>query len=476
MAEPLTSFTGVSSGLDWRSLVDQMMKAERRPADRLQTTIAENGRRKEALNAFQAQLTTLQDAAAALAGRASGASSSPFESFLVTSSSPPGSTRTAAQATAGAGAAPGTYAVRVTALATPQKWTAGAGLAPTAAIGSAYAGTTLTLSKTGGAPTIPPIALDGTETLTTLRDRINALNTGATPSGVSAALVSVSATEQRLVLTSTATGVANGFALDDGGSGLLAQLGLDAAARAANPQLAQAAADAAFSVDGIAMTRPTNTAADVLPGVTLTLTAEGDATVTVARRPGAASEAVKAFVDAFNAVQRTVATQGRDPKSPLFNDALLRTVRGGLTSEIVRAVTPATAPGVAADLSTLASLGVSLQKDGTLAFDASKLNAALDARGGNVQALLADRMGALADYTESIARPLTGLIDRRESAIDTQNGRLTDRIADIDARLEKRRLALVAQFSKFEASLGKLKALGDQMTAQFSGLNRRSDD
>ena len=34
----------------------------------------------------------------------------------------------------------------------------------------------------------------------------------------------------------------------------------------------QAAADASFAVDGIAITKPTNTVSDVIPGVTLNLT------------------------------------------------------------------------------------------------------------------------------------------------------------------------------------------------------------
>jgi flagellar capping protein FliD len=67
-------------------------------------------------------------------------------------------------------------------------------------------------------------------------------------------------------------------------------------------------------------------------------------------------------------------------------------------------------------------------------------------------------------------RPLTGSIDARSRAIDEQSARLADRIADVDARLDKKRQNLLAQYAKFEAALGRMKAVGDSMSAQFTGL------
>jgi flagellar capping protein FliD len=49
-------------------------------------------------------------------------------------------------------------------------------------------------------------------------------------------------------------------------------------------------------------------------------------------------------------------------------------------------------------------------------------------------------------------------------------------VSDIDSRLEKRRATLLAQYAKFEATLGRLKAIGDSLTSQLSGLNRGKDD
>lgn len=475
MAESLSSLTGLSSGMDWRSLVDQMMSIERRPAVKLEAATTANTRKKEAFASFQTLVQAVKDGADRLAGT-SLTGSSPFDAFTTSVAAGTGTGgRNVLAAVALAGASSGSYAVKVTALAAAQKWTGGRSVTPTQLM---PAGGTLTITNAADPTkraTIPPIGSDWT--LSRLRDEINKLNVGATATGVSASIVSVSATEQRLVLTSTATGTANGFTLsDDGTSGLLTTLGLDSATLTATPSLKVDARNAAFTIDGVAMTRASNSVGDVLPGVTLTLGAEGDTTLLVERQTSAAADAINGFVEAYNKVQALVKSQLGTAGSPLYNDSLLRTARGNLANTVVTSAKPASQPGgdpgVADDLTSLAALGVSLQKDGTLAFDQAKFNTLASTRLPDVRALLTARMGALATFTGSLVQPLTGALDQRKASIDAQSARYTSRVTDIDARLEKKRTALLAQFSKFEASLGGIKALGDRMKAQFDGLNK----
>jgi flagellar hook-associated protein 2 len=131
---------------------------------------------------------------------------------------------------------------------------------------------------------------------------------------------------------------------------------------------------------------------------------------------------------------------------------------------------------VAADLATLGALGLSLTKDGTLQVDAARFNAASGARAGELSAALGQRMDALADYVEELTRPLTGVIGQRTQALDLQSARMSARVTDIDARLDKKRTQMLAQYAKFEASLGRLNAIGTSMSAQFAGLTRSNGD
>ncbi|HZF69219.1 MAG TPA: flagellar filament capping protein FliD [Gemmatirosa sp.] len=472
MADPISSIPGVSSGVDWKALVEQIVSLERRPAVRLETTIAANARRKAALNDFQQALQALRTAADALDADAVGAGAGgALASFTATASGLDAAGRAVLAATVGAGATPGSYGLTVTQVASAQKLTAGAGLAPATTLTPG----TLTLRRPGTASGDPPLAtlvVTASDTVVTLRDRINQLNAGTGATGIAATLIGVSATDQRLSLSATAAGAANGFVLDDGGSGLLAQLGLDAGG--ATPPFAVAAQDAIFRVDGVEVTRPTNTVGDVVPGVTLTLSAVGDATLDVARNTQATADAAKAFVEAYNKVVAFVKEQSVAGK-PLAGDSLLRTVRGALSRPLLAAGTTADGGALPADLATLGAAGIALQKDGTLALDAARVQSLSGARAADLTALLASRMGALSDYLGTLAQPLTGLVDQRESGIDTQSAALQARVTQIDARLDKKRTALLAQYSKFEASLGRLNALQSTMSAQFAGLDKRSE-
>lgn len=456
MADPLSSFSGVSSGMDYKPLVAQIITLERRPAVKLETAVAANGKRREQLAQFQTTLDALQAAATTLRDGTA------LSTFTVATSGADASGRSVLAATAGAGAAPGSYDVSVTQLARSQKTVAGVGF------GAEALGLDGTLVLKDGVR----VSVAAGDTLATVRDTIN-LQTAT--SGIQATLVTGDAGKQHLVLTGTRPGAANAFTPANdaaNGSDLVAALGL------ATPRTQVSAQDAKLTVDGIEVTRAGNAVSDVIPGVTLSLSAIGDGTVTVERRASAAGDAIRAFVDAYNKVQTFIKAQGA-PKATLANDSMLRTVRGGLANVVLGAapITQNGQPtGVAADLATMGALGLSLTKDGTLSFDATRLDTALGSRFGELSAALTQRMGAMADYAESLTRPLTGAIDQREQALEDQTLRMTDRIADIDARLDKKRTTLLAQYARFEASLGKLQAIQSQMSAQFTGLTASNND
>ena len=58
--------SGLASGFDWKSLVDQLMELERTPITRIEKEQATNTARATALKDLGTRLTTLQNAAKAL--------------------------------------------------------------------------------------------------------------------------------------------------------------------------------------------------------------------------------------------------------------------------------------------------------------------------------------------------------------------------------------------------------------------------
>jgi flagellar hook-associated protein 2 len=455
MADPLSSIPGISSGIDWSSLVDQIIAADKQPAVKMQATIDANSKRKDALEQFRTLVNTLKTTADALS------TGTAFDVFSAQTAGTDAMGRSVASAVAAAGASPGTYTLNVTQLAQAQK-----------TVGSAtFASATTALNLTGrlviGGQNVD---LAATDTLADVRDKINAVSG---QSNVQATLIAENAdgSGQHLVLTGTKTGAASAFTPTDDPSNtasLVAAFGIGG-----TPQVA--AQDAVMQIDGsVTISRATNSFSDAIPGVTLSLGAQGTSTLTIDRVSSAASSGVQAFVDAYNAVQKFVKTQVDDPKGALARDAMARTIRSTLSDTVIGSAT-AGVGGVASDLARLGAVGISIQKDGTLSLDQTAWQAAYPSRLADVQALFSDRFGAISTFASDVTSPITGQIDQRESAISTQSASLQGRIDDLNSRLDKKRTALLLQYSQSEATLGKLKALGDSLSSQISSLTANSN-
>jgi len=140
------------------------------------------------------------------------------------------------------------------------------------------------------------------------------------------------------------------------------------------------AADAIISVDGIQITRSTNTFSDVISGVTLTAKSASStaATVSVENQVGLLNAEIIKFQSAYNALvtsMNDLSAYDKDNKTarPLFGDSALRMIKSTLAAIITDPVS-----GVSSAHNTLASLGLTLQANGTLGFDSTKMNDALE--------------------------------------------------------------------------------------------------
>jgi flagellar hook-associated protein 2 len=211
-----SSVNGIASGIQWQDLVDQIMKAETsRALDVVSARKAKVSQAAESWGKFQTLAATLRDAAATL--RAPDA----FHVFSASAAKTADGT-TLLSATTGTTADPGAYSVEVLATARAEK------------LGSAAFSSTGTALGISGSFALngKAVSVSATDSLATLRDRINAANSGTAPSGVTATILS-SAGGSRLILTSDATG-ATGIETVDDGAGTLAALGLTDGTTTAN--------------------------------------------------------------------------------------------------------------------------------------------------------------------------------------------------------------------------------------------------
>ena len=211
------NISGLSSGVQWRDLVDQLYAADKaRSVTPLQTRISDADKRKAAWKEMSSLVTKLQDTGNALKlGTA-------FSNFSATASASALTSRALVSSTATAAATPGSYKVEVVDLARTEKLS-----------GSVVSSTTAALGLTGSfAVAGQTVSVAATDTLDGVRDKINALNTGGTATKVSASILSTASGQKRLVLSADAAGSA-GTGLADGSEGVLRDLGfVDSRSRA----------------------------------------------------------------------------------------------------------------------------------------------------------------------------------------------------------------------------------------------------
>lgn len=395
---------GLASGLDINAIVEKLMAVERRPLQTLATRESATKERISAYGQIKSALAALQTAAASVSSVA------PFRSTLAQVSDPAVFT-----ASTGDGAVAGRYDIEVSALARAQKLASSGFAAATDVVGTGTltfefgttSGTTFTPDASLAARTVTIAA--GQDSLSGVRDAVNAAKIGVTATIVDDG----SATGKRLVFTSDASGAARsmriGVADDDAANGDaagLSRLAWDPAGTpGAGKNLEQKAVaqDAAFSVDGIAITSSSNTVGSAIAGVTLNLAGETDgtpATLVIGRNGQAAAVAMQTFVKAYNdaatlldALTRYDATARK--ASTLTGDSTARSVQTqlrGLLSAAAQLV-----PG-----KSLADAGITSQRDGRLAFDPAKLDALLASDASSVESMFA-ALGKASDARVSVS-------------------------------------------------------------------------
>jgi flagellar hook-associated protein 2 len=260
-------------------------------------------------------------------------------------------------ATATAGASFGTHVVVVNDLAsTASYYSAAANLKTTDALGNG----SFDLTIGGNTQTIQL----NNQTLVQLAQSINDKKLGVTAS------VITDSVGAHLAIVANSSGAANDFTIDG--------------TNAPNLGLTQgsAGADASVSIDGVLVHSATNTVSGAIPGVTLQLQSKAagqEVRIQTQADTGSATQAVTYFVNAYNNIIQELSAQftvtqgaGGNSTRPLETDSTARVVQEQLLNFMTQSF------GSNSDFSTLSSLGISMNDDGTLKLDSTQLSDAIN--------------------------------------------------------------------------------------------------
>ena len=474
------SSPGVGSGLDVNSIVGQLVALERRPIDKLLSSAQRIQTQISGIGQLQSLTSALRDAATEL-GDAKG-----FEKSTVSSSD---SAVVSATTTTGGNPVAGSYAIATVSLAASQiVATAKSDFASSAATVGAG---TLAIELGSWKPDLSgftakaeprrvEVEVAETDTLAQVRDKINAADAGVTAS------IITDSSGARLSLRSKTTGQDNGFRITatdaDGnntdGAGL-SRLAFDPAGGTTRASLTVAAADAVASVNGVEVRSPSDTFDGVVEGLAFTVrkAPASEVTVSVATDTESVRSRVARFVAAYNALAKFLAAQtaydAETRQSGLFQgDSGVVSIFNQMRNLV------GTSSLASPSLQSLSSLGIELQKDGTLQINSARLESALKnlpalaaslTREVAGQPALSGSMVRFKSWTDGLLGTDGSLPGRTQSlkARLDDNQRAQQRLEDRIAMVEKR---LRAQYSTLDVTVNKANALNSYVSQQITGI------
>lgn len=378
-----SSINGLVSGLRTDEIVSKMMELAKRPQTKLQADKTDAQLRLSTWQNLNVRIMAVKSKLDSIA--VSGA----FDNCQANSSD-----LSVLQASAGIGASPGTYYLKIINRAQAHQLagvTSGEGGSPAFSSAAATIGTGQVRFNFANDPSKDfKVDIDtANNTLTGLKDAINRANGGVQASIINAG--STSSPSYQLILTSKETGEVSQFSVD------------------ADPTIAmnfsgvvQKGTDAEIQFGGggdgsspIMIKKNTNTITDLIPGVTLNIINHApDKTVKldVVRGTGVIKSSIEDFVAQYNDLSDAISAQFKfDPASnvtqPLMGSWDLQHVQTTLSSTLGGVVS-----GVNKEFSALAAIGITLDMSGHLQIDDAALSKALENNLQDVSRLFASSM------------------------------------------------------------------------------------
>lgn len=467
----VVQFTGLASGIDSASLIKALIDSERKVRiEPLTKKISSIKDQNDSLAKLTELLNTLKDAADKFRTVNGSAIAKTVSS----------SNEAVATGTATNSAISGTYSVAVTQKAQGSAVSFNDRFSSTdsiinASINNGAAAANRTASITiGTGSNQETINIELTNT-TTASQFVNSYNSSATKSVAS--LVNVGTTSSpsyAILVQSNELGLEKGEVALSIGSEIT---GAGSGAFSANTT--SQATNAQFTVSGItgSISRASNSVSDVLSGVTLSLEGTGSSTVTVSNDQSETSSVLQEFVDAFNEVVQYVKENDlvtRDANDPT-SEAIFGALSGTELDENVLYSLRSSISGAGLSggtLNSLADLGITTERDGTLKLNTQTLDSALSLDPDRVREITESLGNALGGVEGTVAQytKFAGLIDTTENLNSSEINSLNSRIIDIESSISKQESTLNARYARLESIISNLTFQQSALTNIGKGL------
>jgi flagellar hook-associated protein 2 len=249
------------------------------------------------------------------------------------------------------------------------------------------------------------------------------------------------------------------------------------------------AQNAILSVDGITIQRSTNTVSDVYSGVTMNLLSTTNSAVEVGVSRDSSelgtklSELVTAYNNAISDFAILTGPVNAEDTTDVYSGSLQSNSTVSYVISSLKSMFLRDSSTKSGDISALRDLGITFQRDGTLAFDDTVLNDALETNPDAVVTMLtADRENktyygvsnrgfagdAIKSLTDMIAT--TGQINTQTTSANVQLSKFKEQLATLEDRYNLILKRYITQFAAMDSYVGQVNSLKTSLTSTFAGM------
>ncbi|MDR9834358.1 flagellar filament capping protein FliD [Herbaspirillum huttiense] len=355
-------------------------------------------------------------------------------------------------------------------------------ISPNVSTSQTYSSGTLSLKVGDTTVAINPTANgSGNIDLNQVMSAINSASAGVTAS------ISNDGTNDHLVLTPTGSSATAAVSLT--GSGDYSGLTMSGMGQLLKAQ------DAKLSIDGVAVTSTSNKVENAISGVTLNLakvtTSADNFTLNISNDTSGITTAANSFVTAYNTLAKAVAgmtaqtpstTLGQANNSaPLASESSVQTIMNQLRNTLFATVDGGNG------ISSLSDIGISFQKDGTLALDSTKLATAATNNFAGIANLFTGTDPDTTNTTSSKNGIVTklqtlmtsllsdsGIIASKTNGLQASLKINQDRQTTVQTRLSNLKDDYTNQFNRLNVTLASMQSTQSYLTQQLASLAKSS--
>ena len=315
---------------------------------------------------------------------------------------------------------------------------------------------------------------------------------------MTASVITNASNQQVLVLNGSQTGVSYNITDNSGSNSTVAGLGI--------APVTTAAQAATGTIDGVAFQSASNTIT-ALQDVSINALSTGNTTLTIGQNTNGIVSAVQDFISKYNAVvgqinQNNTYNSTTKQAGVFLGDNYVAGLQNTMSNMIENIVDP-TSTGTSSGIESAADIGITVQKDGTLSLDQTKLTQALATNPQQVYQIIAAEPNSgvnQIEYSEQSTTLNDGIANRINAYIDSQinNGSLynpvgatagfsgamsslqtqitdyTNQINDFEQMMTIKQQTLTQEFTNMETSVSKWRNQGNYLSSQFASMSSGS--